>query len=96
MLSEKLMEVIRTQTQEGAKVTKMTLTEFAEVPCKPPGSNKPCLTHWEYKPKVVGGVEHCGKCGAITGSIDHLYKIWFKCKVALGLVSESQLKEVEQ
>jgi len=35
---------------------------------------------------ILGGVGHCKKCGAILSSVDHLYRIWRRCKEELGLV----------
>lgn len=82
MLSEeRAKEVMATQSQEGTVVTHMPNAVFET---KPEGGNNPCLTHWRFEPQVVGGVPHCGNCGAITGSIGHLVKVWVKCREALG------------
>ena len=37
---------------------------------------------------ILGGVEHCVECGAILSSVDHLYRIWRRCRENLGLAKK--------
>jgi hypothetical protein len=47
-----------------------------------------CYNHHYYPVNMVGGVPHCWNCGAIVGSVKHLYKIWKRCRIKLGLDKE--------
>lgn len=78
MLTEKQRKVMNVRAKDEAIVTHIPFSDFIES--EPKKKNKPCLTHWRHKPVIVGGVEHCGNCGAITGSITHLVALWKRTK----------------
>ena len=72
-----------------AVVTKLPWEEFCNYTVEE--APEPCLRHWDHQVVVLGGVDHCGACGAVVGpseEVERQLAHWYKVKVALGLVSE--------